>query len=32
MAFRLEQGIDLRWRCTAVEMGGPRPTHLTDDD
>ncbi|MGW1213412.1 Rv3235 family protein [Streptomyces sp. NPDC002499] len=32
MAFRLEQGVDLRWRCTAVEMGGPRPTHLTDDD
>ncbi|WP_046729219.1 Rv3235 family protein [Streptomyces humi] len=25
MAFRLEQGADLRWRCTAVELGGPRP-------
>ncbi|MEU2339668.1 Rv3235 family protein [Streptomyces sp. NPDC006654] len=25
MAFRLEQGPDLRWRCTAVELGGPRP-------
>ncbi|MFF7645872.1 Rv3235 family protein [Streptomyces canus] len=28
MAFRLEQGQDLRWRCTAVELGGsraPRP-------
>ncbi|MER6152046.1 Rv3235 family protein [Streptomyces hirsutus] len=25
MAFRLEQGHDLRWRCTAVELGGPRP-------
>lgn len=25
MAFRLEQGRDLRWRCTAVELGGPRP-------
>ncbi|MFG2311710.1 Rv3235 family protein [Streptomyces sp. NPDC048566] len=24
LAFRLEQGPDLRWRCTAVEMGGPR--------
>ncbi|MEU1160391.1 Rv3235 family protein [Streptomyces sp. NPDC005921] len=24
MAFRLEQGPDLRWRCTAVELGGPR--------
>ncbi|MFG2678976.1 Rv3235 family protein [Streptomyces sp. NPDC048392] len=31
MAFRLEQGRDLRWRCTAVELGGPRRTH-TDDD
>lgn len=31
MAFRLEQGRDLRWRCTAVEMGGPRRPH-TDDD
>ncbi|KJK36676.1 hypothetical protein UK15_25085 [Streptomyces variegatus] len=25
MAFRLELGRDLRWRCTAVELGGPRP-------
>lgn len=24
MAFRLEQGGDLRWRCTAVELGGRR--------
>ncbi|MGV9696489.1 Rv3235 family protein [Streptomyces sp. NPDC003470] len=24
MAFRLEQGRDLRWRCTAVELGGSR--------
>ncbi|GAA1433872.1 hypothetical protein GCM10009601_57370 [Streptomyces thermospinosisporus] len=24
LAFRLEQGRDLRWRCTAVEVGGPR--------
>ncbi|WLW54585.1 Rv3235 family protein [Streptomyces sp. YU58] len=31
MAFRLEQGPDLRWRCTAVELGGPRRPH-TDDD
>ncbi|MFF1453716.1 Rv3235 family protein [Streptomyces sp. NPDC058274] len=31
MAFRLEQGPDLRWRCTAVELGGPRMPH-TDDD
>ncbi|WP_434094272.1 Rv3235 family protein [Streptomyces fumanus] len=22
MAFRLERGRDLRWRCTAVELGG----------
>ncbi|WP_434590367.1 Rv3235 family protein [Streptomyces sp. A5-4] len=22
MAFRLEQGADLRWRCAAVELGG----------
>ncbi|MFJ8491528.1 Rv3235 family protein [Streptomyces sp. NPDC094038] len=30
LAFRLEQGADLRWRCTAVEMGGlrgPRAPH-----
>ncbi|WUK67849.1 Rv3235 family protein [Streptomyces coelicoflavus] len=31
MAFRLEQGRDLRWRCTAVEVGGPR-RHRSDDD
>ncbi|MFE7274025.1 Rv3235 family protein [Streptomyces sp. NPDC057623] len=30
MAFRLEQSGDLRWRCTAVELGGPRRPH-TDD-
>ncbi|MGV9252794.1 Rv3235 family protein [Streptomyces sp. NPDC003697] len=30
MAFRLEQGRDLRWRCTAVELDGPRMPH-TDD-
>jgi hypothetical protein len=24
MAFRLELGRDHRWRCTAVELGGPR--------
>ncbi|MFE6360156.1 Rv3235 family protein, partial [Streptomyces sp. NPDC057806] len=27
MAFRLEQGRDLRWRCTAVELGGPARPH-----
>ncbi|WP_128802104.1 MULTISPECIES: Rv3235 family protein [unclassified Streptomyces] len=32
MAFRLERGRDLRWRCTAVELGGPRPPRPTDDD
>ncbi|MFR9800152.1 Rv3235 family protein [Streptomyces sp. MS06] len=26
MAFRLERGPNLRWRCTAVELGGPRRT------
>ncbi|MCY0955110.1 Rv3235 family protein [Streptomyces sp. H27-S2] len=25
MAFRLEQGQDLRWRCAAIEMHSPRP-------
>lgn len=30
MAFRLEQGPDLRWRCTAVELGGPRARHNDD--
>ncbi|MET9908915.1 Rv3235 family protein [Streptomyces sp. NPDC006476] len=32
MAFRLEQGPDLRWRCTAVELGGPRPARAAVDD
>ncbi|MFC5017506.1 Rv3235 family protein [Streptomyces lienomycini] len=31
MAFRLEQGRDLRWRCTAVELGGPRGPRADDD-
>ncbi|MFF0305448.1 Rv3235 family protein [Streptomyces sp. NPDC004562] len=31
MAFRLEQGPDLRWRCTAVELGGPRVPRGEDD-
>ncbi|MCT9107822.1 Rv3235 family protein [Streptomyces mirabilis] len=31
MAFRLEQGPDLRWRCTAVELGGPRMPRPADD-
>ncbi|WP_329367687.1 Rv3235 family protein [Streptomyces sp. NBC_01483] len=31
MAFRLEQGPDLRWRCTAVELGGPRMPRRNDD-
>ncbi|MFF3889422.1 Rv3235 family protein [Streptomyces sp. NPDC001914] len=30
MAFRLEQGPDLRWRCTAIELGGPRAPHAHD--
>lgn len=30
MAFRLEQGPDLRWRCTAVELGIPSHPH-TDE-
>jgi hypothetical protein len=30
MAFRLEQGRDLRWRCTAVELGGPRGRRADD--
>ncbi|GAB1329314.1 Rv3235 family protein [Streptomyces sennicomposti] len=25
LAFRLEQGKDHRWRCTAIELGTPRP-------
>ncbi|MFF2525955.1 Rv3235 family protein [Streptomyces liangshanensis] len=24
IAFRLERGADLRWRCAAVELGGAR--------
>jgi hypothetical protein len=31
MAFRLERGPDLRWRCTAVELGGPRGPRPDDD-
>ncbi|MFJ5302078.1 Rv3235 family protein [Streptomyces sp. NPDC088350] len=31
MAFRLERGTDLRWRCTAVELGDPRAPHPDDD-
>lgn len=31
MAFRLERGQDLRWRCAAVELGGPRPPRQTAD-
>ncbi|WP_405821060.1 Rv3235 family protein [Streptomyces sp. NBC_01390] len=31
MAFRLELGRDYRWRCTAVELGGPRRPHTADD-
>ncbi|WP_443042133.1 Rv3235 family protein [Streptomyces sp. B21-105] len=27
MAFRLELGTDRRWRCTAVELDGPRRPH-----
>ncbi|WP_298559675.1 Rv3235 family protein, partial [Streptomyces luteogriseus] len=30
MAFRLELGQDLRWRCTAVELG-PRPPRPESD-
>ncbi|MGW7209404.1 Rv3235 family protein [Streptomyces sp. NPDC054837] len=30
MAFRLEQGRDRRWRCAAVELGGPKGSR-TDD-
>ncbi|MGC5342106.1 Rv3235 family protein [Streptomyces sp. DT24] len=29
MAFRLEQGRDLRWRCAAVELGGERVPSAT---
>ncbi|QFQ97863.1 hypothetical protein F9278_18375 [Streptomyces phaeolivaceus] len=31
MAFRLEHGPDHRWRCTAVELGGPKHPHPDDD-
>jgi hypothetical protein len=31
MAFRLERGADLRWRCTAVELDGSRAPHPDDD-
>lgn len=31
MAFRVEQGRDRRWRCTAVELGGHRDRR-TDDN
>ncbi|MGW2064535.1 Rv3235 family protein [Streptomyces sp. NPDC001937] len=30
MAFRLEQGPDLRWRCAAVELGTPTPPTRSD--
>ncbi|WP_339129682.1 Rv3235 family protein [Streptomyces sp. f51] len=29
MAFRLEQGPDLRWRCTAIELGIPHTPTVT---
>jgi hypothetical protein len=32
MAFRLERGRDLRWRCTAVELGGPDLRRPADPD
>ncbi|QIJ63054.1 hypothetical protein G7Z13_14175 [Streptomyces sp. JB150] len=31
MAFRLERGADHRWRCTAVELDGPRGPRAQDD-
>ncbi|HZF88475.1 Rv3235 family protein [Streptomyces sp.] len=31
MAFRLELGRDHRWRCTAVELDGPRQPRADDD-
>ncbi|MFG3511918.1 Rv3235 family protein [Streptomyces bobili] len=31
MAFRLELGTDRRWRCTAVELDGPRSDHPRPD-
>ncbi|MFF4269286.1 Rv3235 family protein [Streptomyces sp. NPDC001536] len=30
MAFRLELGRDRRWRCAAVELGGPRGNRTED--
>ncbi|MFC8344286.1 Rv3235 family protein [Streptomyces sp. NPDC057280] len=30
MAFRVELGRDRRWRCTAVELGGPRDRRTAD--
>ncbi|WP_432058585.1 Rv3235 family protein [Streptomyces sp. bgisy022] len=32
MAFRLERGRDLRWRCTAVELDGPRARRSAHED
>ncbi|MEU3949213.1 Rv3235 family protein [Streptomyces sp. NPDC029526] len=32
MAFRLERGRDLRWRCTAVELDGPRGRRSAPED
>ncbi|MFJ6656213.1 Rv3235 family protein [Streptomyces sp. NPDC091377] len=31
MAFRLERGRDRRWRCTAIELDGPRRPHPAAD-
>ncbi|MEU6090694.1 Rv3235 family protein [Streptomyces sp. NPDC047085] len=31
MAFRLEKGPDLRWRCTAVDLGIPLPPRTPED-
>ncbi|MEV5339859.1 Rv3235 family protein [Streptomyces sp. NPDC052676] len=31
MAFRLERGADHRWRCTAVELDGPRGPRAQDE-
>ncbi|KPI21726.1 hypothetical protein OK074_7337 [Actinobacteria bacterium OK074] len=31
LAFRLEYGRDNRWRCTAVELSGPRMPRADDD-
>jgi hypothetical protein len=32
MAFRLERGADHRWRCTALELDGPRGPRTDDED